>query len=210
MSESKNTSSWVRVTTPNDEAVGDSEMARLLTQQTEPPSTHSSNPEQAPVVATAVLPEPETTESSSNNSEQQLANTPEKARMASSGTAGCILGCLIGGPLLAILAGFGFAYAAVNKEGPTGDIARACGDIALSTKEKVMELEEKHHIVHKTKRVTANAWENAKEIDSQYNVCEKTKTVIVTGGKAAVEFIVKLSSTTNDEQVPPPADPTNS
>jgi hypothetical protein len=116
---------------------------------------------------------------------------PQKARVAASLTAGCILGCLIGGPLCAILGGFGSAYAAQNKEGAMGDCARSIGDVALATKSKALEMEEKHQITQKTKQVTENAWENAKEMERQHHVCEKTKDAIVYSTKTAVDFTVK-------------------
>jgi hypothetical protein len=116
---------------------------------------------------------------------------PQKARVAASLTAGCILGCLIGGPVCAILGGFGTAYAAKDKEGAMGDCARSIGDVALATKSKALEMEEKHQITQKTKQVTANAWENAKEMERQHHVCEKTKDAILYSTKTAVDFTVK-------------------
>lgn len=116
---------------------------------------------------------------------------PQKARVAASLTAGCILGCLIGGPVCAILGGFGTAYAAKNKEGAMGDCARSIGDVALTTKSKALEMEEKHKIIQNTKQVTANVWENAKEMERQHHVCEKAKDAIMYSTKTAVDFTVK-------------------
>ena len=181
-SGNKANAQWVQVTMPNGE------MDRLLTGDSPPPPASSFHPDDGhnvydpPVEATVV------------SAESQIPTAqvqPQKARVAASGTAGCILGCLIGGPICAILGGFSSAYAAKNKVGAVGDCARAMGDIALVAKAKALEVEEKHHVVDNTKQVAAGAWENAKEMDREYNICEKTKDAIVYTGKATVSFTVK-------------------
>jgi hypothetical protein len=153
-------------------------MERLLADSS-PDSSHAAVEEDIPNIYEPPM------ETNSNSSE------PEKARVAASLTAGCILGCLIGGPVCAILGGFGSAYAAKNKEGAMGDCARSIGDVALATKSKAFEMEEKHKITQTTKQATANAWENAKEMERQHHVCEKAKDVIVYSTKTAVDFTVK-------------------
>jgi hypothetical protein len=181
-SGNKTNAEWVQVTMPNGE------MDRLLTGDSPPPPASSFHPDDGhnvydpPVEATVV----------SEESQIPTAQVePQKARVAASGTAGCILGCLIGGPICAILGGFSSAYAAKNKVGAVGDCARAMGDVALVAKAKALEVEEKHHVVDNTKQVAAGAWENAKEMDREYNICEKTKDAIVYTGKATVNFTVK-------------------
>mmetsp|Transcript_14489 Transcript_14489/g.20435 ORF Transcript_14489/g.20435 Transcript_14489/m.20435 type:complete len:147 (-) Transcript_14489:123-563(-) len=72
-----------------------------------------------------------------------------------------ILGCLIGGPILAVAAGAGTAYA-TGKEGATGDIARAAGDVALSVKDKAKELDDKHDLKAKTKTASKDLYERTK------------------------------------------------
>jgi hypothetical protein len=172
-----------------DGAPDSSEMERLLTGDSPPPPASSFYPDDGhnnvydpPVKMTVISEE-------SQNPTAQVR--PEKARVAASGTAGCILGCLIGGPICAILGGFGSAYAAKNKVGAVGDCARAMGDVALVAKAKALEVEEKHHVVDNTKQVAAGAWENAKEMNREYNICEKTKDAIVYTGKATVNFTVE-------------------
>lgn len=169
-------------------APNSSEMDRLLTDSPPPPASsfHADdghNLYDPPVEAAPVISE----ESQIPTAQVQ----PPKARVAASGTAGCILGCLIGGPICAILGGFGSAYAAKNKEGAAGDCARAMGDVALVAKAKAFEVEEKHNVVENSKQVAAGAWENAKEMDRDYHICEKTKDAIAYTGKAAVNFTVK-------------------
>ena len=179
-SEMESKAPWVQVTavaTENGAPPESSEMERLLA-DSPPGSSHDVEEDFANIYEPSV-------EASDTPSE------PQKARVAASLTAGCILGCLIGGPVCAILGGFGIAYAAKNKEGAMGDCARSVGDVALATKSKLDEMEAKHHIMRNTKQVTANAWENTKEMERQHHVCEKAKDAILYSTKIAVNFTVK-------------------
>ena len=166
------------VATENGAPPESSEMERLLFASS-PDSSHDVEQEDFPNIFKPSV------EANATPSE------PQKARIAASLTAGCILGCLIGGPICAILGGFGIAYAAKNKEGAMGDCARSVGDVALATKSKAFEIEEKHHIIQSTKQVTANVWENTKEMERQHHVCEKAKDAILYSTKIAVNFTVK-------------------
>jgi hypothetical protein len=107
----------------------------------------------------------------------------EHDRMVSAGVASGVLGLLLGGPFLALLMGFGTAYA-VDKDGAAGDAARAVGDVALLAKRKAIEVDAKHSLVEKSKVVANDAWERCKEVDRKHNVLEKTKGFVVfTWGK---------------------------
>jgi hypothetical protein len=118
-----------------------------------------------------------------------MAQIPEEdARLvAPSGVAGAVVGLILGGPILAAIAGFGSAYA-VRKEGPTGDIARSMGEVALSAKQKTEELEKKHHFIERTKNAVdrteskivwnvrksvVSSWDSAVEYSRQYQLLER-------------------------------------
>jgi hypothetical protein len=141
-----------------------------------------------------------------------------------SGAAGAVIGFLFGGPLLAALLGFGAAYA-TQKEGATGDAARALGDVAISTKEKALEVDKKHNVVNRSKDAAADAWGKAKKYDKQYNVLDKVKDCVGFGWKSFSDFIrdrrvlergvdgvgrgyeyvaKKVSGESNDTMPPPP------
>ncbi len=98
--------------------------------------------------------------------------------VAPSGVAGAVVGLLLGGPIVAAIAGFGSAYA-VRKDGATGDVARALGEVALSVQSTGQEWEEKHHVLGNTKRAIDEA-------DSDLAI--KFKALIETSWKAAVEL----------------------
>jgi len=102
------------------------------------------------------------------------------------GVAGGVLGLLLGGPVLAILAGFGTAYA-TQHEGATGDAARAVGLVALETKEKARELDAKHNLAAKAQDVAADAWEKAKELDRKHNILVRTKEFLIWSWETVAE-----------------------
>jgi hypothetical protein len=114
-------------------------------------------------------------------------NEPEQSRIVASGAAGAVVGLLFGGPFIAAIVGFGAAYA-TQKEGAAGDIARAMGDIALTARERAREVDEKHHLVDKSKKLSADMWEKAKELDRQHHILEKFKDFLAFSWKAAVDF----------------------
>ena len=183
---------WVDVSIP-EVSSSSSEMDRLLTADS-PPSSGNGPNLATTVVATPIRSEnPSATSTTLSNNETQASPPPpvHEARVVASGTAGCILGCLLGGPVCAILAGFGTAYAAKHKDGALGDCARAVGDVALTAKSKAEEVDEKHHVVENTKRVVAEGWEHAKDLDRQHHICEKTKDAAVYTSKAIVNFTIE-------------------
>lgn len=131
--------------------------------------------------------------SDENHCEQQI----------SSCVAGGILGLLLGGPLGAILVGYGTVYY-VDKDGAAGDISRAMGEIAISVRDKAGVLNEKHNIVEKSKVAAENAWEKAKQADREHHIVENTKQAISVGfqfiGKMTYLLLIKISQKVQEEQ----------
>ena len=115
-------------------------------------------------------------------------NQDRSLLLVASGAAGATLGfLLLGGPILAVIAGFGTAYA-TQKSGAVGDIARALGEVALTTRAKAKELDEKHHLVDKTKQVAEDAWNHAKALDRKHHLMEKTKDFLMFSWNETVAF----------------------
>jgi hypothetical protein len=102
------------------------------------------------------------------------------------GVAAGVVGLLVGGPVLAILTGFGTAYA-TKLTGASGDTARAIGQIALETRTKAIELDRQHNLVQKGRDAVATTWEKAKEFDRTHNVLEKSKAFLVWSWEAIQE-----------------------
>lgn len=95
---------------------------------------------------------------------------------------------LLGGPFLGLALGLGTVYVS-KKEGPTGDAARAIGEVGLSIKEKATEIDQKHKVVNNSKVVAKEAWEKAKQIDKKHRILESTKKVLIFTWNAAMDFI---------------------
>jgi hypothetical protein len=103
----------------------------------------------APVTSTNTIHEPTTftddTKDVSVPPTEGLEEDEDKQRQrrVGAGVASGVFGCLIGGPIVALIFGFGAAYATKGK-GALGDSARAIGDGALSAKAKAVEIRNKH------------------------------------------------------------------
>jgi|EP00550_Attheya_septentrionalis_P002023 hypothetical protein len=72
-----------------------------------------------------------------------------------------VLGCFVGGPIVAVVAGVCAAHA-TQRGGAAGDIARACGDVALSTRDQAKQINEKH-----------DCWNKATSASKE--LCSRTK-----------------------------------
>jgi hypothetical protein len=79
-----------------------------------------------------------------------LLHTPDRL-VAPLDVAGAVIGWSLGGPILAVIAGFCFVYA-VQKEGPTRDIAQSMREVALSAKQKTDKLEETQRLIERSKK----------------------------------------------------------
>mmetsp|Transcript_8722 Transcript_8722/g.15782 ORF Transcript_8722/g.15782 Transcript_8722/m.15782 type:complete len:261 (-) Transcript_8722:170-952(-) len=140
-------------------------------------------------------------ESTTNKPE---AETPEEAEapevtpsQAGAGLLFGISGLVIGGPLLALLAGVGAAVVAKpDNETPAGDAARASGDFAIETTSKVSEAvggkakeaNEEYGIIDKIKQAFTTGWTKVKDFDEEHKVSEKTKETASSVGARGVEF----------------------
>ena len=165
-------SPWLQVAADGHDVMGATETERLLEIDVDTLPSGSSEP---PIHASQV---------SENESRA-------KARVAAAGTACCIFGCLLGGPVAAVVSGLGTAFVAQNKEGATGDIARAIGDVALKARDKAREVDEKHRVAEKSVRAASVAVDKAREMDRAYNICEKTKAAVVYTGTTVINFAVE-------------------
>jgi hypothetical protein len=78
-----------------------------------------------------------------------------------------LFGCLLCGPILALIAG-GYAAYATSKDGAIGDAAQAIGDIALIAVDKAKEVNEKHDILEKTKVASREFCERTKAASREF------------------------------------------
>mmetsp|Transcript_17986 Transcript_17986/g.21488 ORF Transcript_17986/g.21488 Transcript_17986/m.21488 type:complete len:281 (-) Transcript_17986:421-1263(-) len=88
--------------------------------------------------------------------------------------AGGVVGLVLSGPFVGLVAGVAAAGLAVANAGKVGDVARASADV-------VVNLDKKHQIVEKTTNAANLTVERAKELDSKHRVVEKTRNKVVKG-----------------------------
>jgi hypothetical protein len=111
----------------------------------------------------------------------------ERRRTIGAGVFSGVVGLFLGGPIGAMILGFGAAYA-TEKQGAVGDTARAVGDVAMSVREKAIEIDGKHKVVDRSKVVAQEAFEKAKEMDQKHHILERTKDLMVYSWTSIVEF----------------------
>lgn len=110
-----------------------------------------------------------------------------RKRTVGAGVLSAVVGLFLGGPFVAIILGFGAAYA-TEKQGAIGDSARAVGDVALSVREKAIEIDEKDKVVEKSKVAAQGAFEKAKEMDRKHHILERTKDFLLYSWTSTIEF----------------------
>jgi hypothetical protein len=114
----------------------------------------------------------ETRQQNRTTQQPQTEEDRERERTVGAGAAGSVFGLLLGGPFLAFLFGFGTAYY-TKQEGPSGDMARAIGDVALVARDKFREVDGKHHIVDKGKVAAAEAIDKIQQADQTHQLKER-------------------------------------
>jgi hypothetical protein len=105
-------------------------------------------------------------------------NDQEHSIMVGAAAAGGCIGCLVGGPVLACLAGVGSAYG-TTKQSPAGDCTRSMGRMALLCHDKAIEVNQKHHVIDKTKTAAIACWEKSKDMNERHKMAERTKGCLI-------------------------------
>lgn len=118
---------------------------------------------------------------------EEKENVNPGSCMVAAGVASAVVASLLLGPFVGTIAGFGSAYA-TQKEGATGDIARAIGEVALITGDKARAIDQKHRIVDHTKKIIADAWERAKELDQEHHILDRAKDFVAFIWQQSVSF----------------------
>jgi hypothetical protein len=83
-----------------------------------------------------------------------------------------ILHSLLGGPLFALILGFGAAYA-TEQEGALGDSARAVGQVALVAKAHAKAIDRKHRVVPRSQAAAQQAWNKAQQADREHHILRR-------------------------------------
>jgi hypothetical protein len=121
------------------------------------------------------------------NDETAQSQHDNKSQMLASGVAGVVVGSVLLGPTLGVIAGFYSAYA-TRKTGPSRDIAIALGEIALITRDKARVIDEKHHVVDQSKQAVRDAWKYAQAMDRKHHILDKLKDFAVFSWREIADF----------------------
>lgn len=119
------------------------------------------------------------------------ANTVASSQLGAGLLAG-ISGLLLGGPILAAVAGAAAAYVASKDEGPVGNAARATGDWAVTTGVKVgeaaKEADERHGIIDRLKDMFSSGWRKVQKFEEDHKATERVKETLSEVSEKTVEF----------------------
>ena len=84
----------------------------------------------------------------------------------------------------------GFATAnATKRQDAWGDSARAMGYVALTAKEQAKIVNERHHVVERSKEASRMAWRQAQELDRKHHILERLSTMLQTSWKVVSDFV---------------------
>ena len=90
---------------------------------------------------------------------------------------GAAAGLVVSGPILALAGAAGMAYAAGQKDGPGGDVARSAGTAAAAAGHRASELNKKHEVTTKLKAGAVAGFSKAKEVNEKHQIATKAKSL---------------------------------
>lgn len=121
------------------------------------------------------------------NNEQPKSNDPNIGVAGGAAIAGGVVGSILAGPLIGVVAAVGVGALAFQKN-PAGDAARASGEVVCATGDKVKVLNEEHQIAEKTKAGASVAVNKAQEFDEEHRVVDKTRRGLADVGESMRKF----------------------
>ncbi|CAJ1949763.1 unnamed protein product [Cylindrotheca closterium] len=111
-----------------------------------------------------------TQEASQELAQEQSSSQPNIPKAAAAG--GAVMGMFLGGPFLSLVLGVGSHHYS-KQEGAVGDCARALGEVSLVAKEKFQQVNNRHHLVDKSKEAAARTLDRVQQADQEHKIQEK-------------------------------------
>lgn len=128
-----------------------------------------------------------------NESEKSKIKVPDKV-VGAAAVAGGVAGLVLAGPVLGIVGAVGAGILATENS-KAGKVARASGDVVLSAKDRAKKIDEKHHVVDKTKEATKKAASTfvskAKDFEKKHHIGEKTGKVLIEGMNTGIVYVLE-------------------
>lgn len=90
---------------------------------------------------------------------------------------GAAAGLVVSGPILALAGAAGMAYAAGQKDGQSGEVARSAGKAAAAAGHRASELNQKHEVTTKLKAGAVAGFTKAKEVNEKHQIATKAKSL---------------------------------
>jgi hypothetical protein len=106
------------------------------------------------------------------------ATNIDDARKVGAGVVATVICLPFFGIFLSGVAGFAAAYG-TTQDGAGGDICRAAGDVALTARQKAVEVNNKHHLVDKTKEEANKLLMSAKDLEQRHQILSKIRIVLI-------------------------------
>lgn len=129
------------------------------------------------------VPPKETIETSRANEARFDASNPavgdvDDGRKVGAGVVAAVICLPFFGVFLSGVAGLAAAYG-TTQDGAGGDICRAAGDVALTAKQKAVEVNKKHHLLDKTREEANRVLLSAKDLEQRHQILSKIKIVLM-------------------------------
>ena len=158
----------------------------MLYNQPVPPSAPIEDPDIP--VASAIVSEEDYGYTSNSVSNAGVPNNPNGRSSTSdkiigaAAIAGGVAGLVLAGPLIAVVGAVG-AGALATQSTKAGDVARASGDVVISAGERAKKIDEKHHVVDKTKKASKDLYTKAKTFEGKHHLGAKAGKSLTNGLK---------------------------
>jgi hypothetical protein len=120
----------------------------------------------------------------------------DRARLLGAGVVAAVITLPILGPGLATAAGIAAAYGS-TQSGAAGDACRAAGDVALTAKDKVKEINQKHDIVNQTKNGAQGILSKLRDVNGRHEIFERVKKMLSGTAKGISEAFKSIAEKLN-------------
>lgn len=120
----------------------------------------------------------------------------DRARLLGAGVVAAVITLPILGPGLATAAGIAAAYGS-TQSGAAGDACRAAGDVALTAKDKVKEINQKHDIVNQTKNGAQGILSKLRDVNGRHEIFERVKEMLYGTAKGISEAFKSIAEKLN-------------
>lgn len=120
--------------------------------------------------------------------EQMMGDEAQDSqRRVGAGIAVGVITLPLFGFVAATVAGVAASFGA-TQSGATGDVCRACGDVALNARAKAMEVDKKHELSKKAKTGASTALKVAQDTNEKYSILERLQKGLKEAWKKVNDF----------------------